>query len=180
MFIYYCSEQARNLHYRGPDLFLVNNANRLPIRPYWCVWMEDGRYPDAIVELLSPDTASADLTTKKSLYESTFRTHEYFCYDPAKRQLLGWNRRHGVYEPLMANGAGRIWSYEFDLWLGPWEGSVNGYSDCWLRFFHKDGSMVLTESEFNCQQVAIECQRAKTAEAEIEQMKALLPQQVQL
>src|SRR4051812_22189150 len=46
MFIYYCVNQARKRFYRGPDFFYVNGASRLPLRRYWCVWEEGGRYPD--------------------------------------------------------------------------------------------------------------------------------------
>jgi Uma2 family endonuclease len=191
MFIYYSENQARNHDYRGPDVFFVKDTQRLPIRPYWCVWMEDGKYPNAIIELMSPSTARIDLTTKKDIYESRFRTPEYFCYDPAKRRLFGWRLDNGKYQLLAANDAGRLWSEQFGLWLGPWEGSVVGYTDWWLRFFDNDGSLVLTETEFTRQQAAIEQQRAEeehqraeagqqraiAAEAEVERLKALLAQQ---
>ena len=78
MFIYYSKKQAetalksygqlpRKGEYRGPDFFYVNGVNRLPNRRYWVVWEEGGRFPDLIVELLSPTTAKEDLTTKKDL-----------------------------------------------------------------------------------------------------------------
>nr|WP_322505530.1 hypothetical protein [Chroococcidiopsis cubana] len=34
-------------------------------RQGWVVWEEDGRYPDVIVELLSPSTAKVDRGVKK-------------------------------------------------------------------------------------------------------------------
>src|SRR5207248_1628430 len=90
MLIYFSEEQARNRDYRGPDFFFVDGVPRLPMRRYWAVWQEGGRYPDVIIELLSPTTATEDRTTKKALYERTFRTQEYFCYDPQTEQLEGW------------------------------------------------------------------------------------------
>src|SRR5438132_12388437 len=78
MFVYYSEEQARNRDYRGPDFFFVDGVDGLKQREWWAVWQEDGRYPDLIVELLSSTTAHLDRTTKKSLYERTFRTFEYF------------------------------------------------------------------------------------------------------
>ena len=50
MFIYFSEEQARNREYRGPDFFYVDGASRLPLRPYWAVWQEGGRYPDVITQ----------------------------------------------------------------------------------------------------------------------------------
>src|SRR5947209_5684265 len=87
MFLYFSEEQARNRDYRGPDFFFVDGINRFPSRPYWAVWQEGGRYPNVIIEFLSPTTAEEDRTTKKRLYERTFRTPEYFCYDPDTQRL---------------------------------------------------------------------------------------------
>jgi Uma2 family endonuclease len=90
LFIYFSEEQARTRKYRGTDFFYVEGVNRLPKRRYWAVWQEGGRYPDVIIELVSPTTAQEDRTTKKDLYERTFRTHEYYCYDPDAQTLEGW------------------------------------------------------------------------------------------
>ena len=53
--------------------------------------MKEGRYPDVIFEFLSPSTRRIDQTTKKTLYEQTFRTREYYWYDPFDpREFQGW------------------------------------------------------------------------------------------
>jgi Uma2 family endonuclease len=67
MFLYYSEEQARNRDYRGPDFFYVDGANRLTMRRYWAVWQEGGRYPDLIIELLSPTTAAEDRGPKRTV-----------------------------------------------------------------------------------------------------------------
>src|SRR5437868_1068353 len=65
MFLYYSEEQARNRDYRGPDFFYVDGVDGRRLRRWWAVWEEDGRYPDVIMELLSPTTAVLDRTVKK-------------------------------------------------------------------------------------------------------------------
>src|SRR5438876_5058676 len=90
MFVYYSMQQVRNRDYKGPDFFVVKNVDGVKDRPCWIVWEENSRFPDVIVELLSPTTADADLGAKKHLYERTFKTPEYYCYDPDSRRLLGW------------------------------------------------------------------------------------------
>ena len=65
MFIYYSLAQARNRDYRGPDFFVARGVDGSFSREAWVVWEEGGKYPDVIVELLSPSTAREDLTTKK-------------------------------------------------------------------------------------------------------------------
>ena len=72
-------------------------------RKAWVAWEEGGRYPNVIVELLSPSTAQEDKTVKKQLYEQTFRTPEYVCYDPDSQELIGWGMNAGRYVPLEPN-----------------------------------------------------------------------------
>jgi Uma2 family endonuclease len=155
MFLYYSEEQARSRDYRGPDFFFVDGVNRLPMRPYWAVWQEGGRYPDLIIELLSPTTAKEDRTTKKTLYERTFKTHEYICYDPSSQLLEGWRlgaRRR--YKPMKPDARGWMWIEELELWLGPWEGVYRGYQMTWLRFYDRDGRLVPTGEEAAATEVA--------------------------
>src|SRR5262249_35747277 len=89
MFLYYSAEQARQVlaeeaeptrprrAFRGPDLFIVLHVDGGYRRQKWVVWDEEGRYPDVICEFLSPSPRQSDQTTKKTLYEQTFRTREY-------------------------------------------------------------------------------------------------------
>ncbi len=163
-FVYYSEEQARNRDYRGPDFFFVNGVNRLPMRRYWAVWLEGGRYPDLIIELLSPTTAVEDRTTKKTLYERTFKTHEYFCYDPDAQLLEGWRLGgRGRYRSIKRDARGWMWVEEVELWLGPWQGTYRGYKDVWLRFYDKEGRMIPTPAE-----------TAEAAEAEVARLQARL------
>ena len=93
MFVYFSTEQARAVTaeikdpalpkktFRGPDLFIVRNVDGSYRRQKWVVWDEDGHYPDVIFEFLSPSTRQRDLGEKKTLYEQTFHTREYFCYE---------------------------------------------------------------------------------------------------
>jgi Uma2 family endonuclease len=168
MFIYYSEEQARTRRYRGPDFFYVDGVDFNPDRPYWCVWREEGRYPDVIVELLSPSTAVEDRTTKKALYERTFHTHEYVCYDPSTGALEGWRlgaRRR--YRAIKPDKRGWLWLEGLQLWLGPWRGRYLDRDAVWLRFYDTEGRLVPTRAE-------AEAQRADAAEAELARLKARL------
>jgi Uma2 family endonuclease len=147
MFIYYCEEQARTRRYRGPDFFFVDGVNREPRRRYWVVWKEGGRYPDVIIELLSPRTAKRDRTTKKDLYEKVFRTCEYFCYDPSTQRLEGWRLGDGAYSDLIPNEKGHLYSKRLGVWLGTWVGKYLGSQEAWLRFFDADGRLLSTRAE---------------------------------
>jgi len=88
LFIYYSVDQAMNRDFRGPDFFVTLNVDGSKERKYWAIGDEQGRYPDVIVELMSPTTRRVNLITKKKLYAETFHTREYFVYyqDLAKNE----------------------------------------------------------------------------------------------
>ena len=115
MFVYYSYEQARDVasgrpYFRGPDVFYAGGVERRRERKAWVAWEEDGRLPDVIVELLSPSTAKIDRTVKKDLYARTFRTPEYFLYEPSSMKLEGFRLAGDIYRPLTPNAQGRLWS----------------------------------------------------------------------
>jgi Uma2 family endonuclease len=172
MFIYYTLAQARNPKYRGPDFYVVLNVDGSYAREAWFVWEEGGRYPDVIVELLSPSTATEDLTTKKDLYERTFRTPEYYCYDPNRRELCGWRLVKARYKAIRANERGWLWSERLRLWLGLWEGRHQGEENVWLRFYTAEGELIPTfegRAEQERQRAEQERQRAEQERQRAEQ-----------
>jgi Uma2 family endonuclease len=181
MFVYFSEQQVRNRDYRGPDFFFVKNVSSTPTRRFWAAWKEGGRYPDAIIELLSPSTANEDRTVKKKLYERVLHIRDYFCYDPDTRTLEGWRLDADGYEPLALDPAGRLWCKELGLWLGLWEGMYQGHHNTWLRFFTPEGKLVLVfaetaqqRAEAEKQQAEVERQRAEAEkqQAEVERQRA--------
>ncbi len=177
MFIYYSFEQVRNRDYRGPDFFVVKGVDGERDRGAWIVWEKRGRYPNVIVELSSPTTREVDLGAKKELYEQTFRTPEYFCYDPDRVELLGWRLGDGQYQALEPNEQGRLWSKELELWLGTWEGEYLRTTATWLRFYTAEGELVLTGEEAARAEAEAERRRAEQVEERArrlaEQLRAL-------
>jgi len=171
MFIYYSLRQARNVDFRGPDFFAVVGVERERDRRYWAVWDEDGRYPDVIVELMSPSTAKIDREDKKDLYERTFHTRNYFIYNPYEPDSLqGWRLSNGRYEPITPNERGWLWCDALELWLGLWQGTILREPAPWLRFYTADGELVLLGTE----EAALERQRAEAefTRAEEERQRA--------
>lgn len=166
-FIYYNEKQARNRDYRGPDFFFVWGRPRFPKRPYWAIWEENGKFPNVIIELMSPTTSRIDLGPKKDLYENTFRTEDYFCYDPDVRQLFGWTLTPVGYVELQPNDRGWLWSNELQLWLGAVRCVVSDDDDIYLRFFTPEGKLVGVFED-----VALEAADAARRSAERSQAEA--------
>ena len=136
--IYYSPKQLKSKDFRGPDFFVVLGTER-KTRKSWVVWDEEGKYPNIIVEILSPKTADIDKNFKKQLYQDTFRTHDYFWFDPETLELAGFHLVDGEYEAIAPNESGHLRSQQLDLSLGICGGK--------LRFFTAEGELVPTPEE---------------------------------
>lgn len=178
-FVYYSRNQAMNRDFRGPDFFVALDVDGTRERQGWVTWEEDGRYPDVIVELLSPSTAQVDRTTKKDLYERVFRTADYYVFDPFNPVAFeGWHSTNQRYQALQPNAQGWLWCETLGLWLGTWTGSVQREpptGTCeWLRFYDAQGNLILLPDEQAQQQLEQERSRAEQAEAQLEQVREQL------
>ncbi|MFM7477186.1 MAG: Uma2 family endonuclease [Microcystis aeruginosa] len=141
--IYYNEEQLKKRDFCGPDFFVVLDTEKRP-RKSWVVWGEQGKYPNVIVEILSDSTANIDRTKKKILYQNTFRTPNYFWFDPNTLEWQGFRLIEGQYQAISANEQGYLWSEELGLYLG--------ILDRKLRYFTVDGQLVPTPQEAELQQ----------------------------
>jgi hypothetical protein len=160
--------------FRGPDFFLVDAVDGIKPLRYWVVQREGGRYPDVIVELLSPTTADVDRTTKKEIYEKTFKTAEYFLYDPDTLKLEGWRHDGIKYHAIQPNEKGFLFSEKLNLWLGPWVGAYLDQTDTRLRFYDEHFQLVPLEVELIGQQLVAERRKAdaERRKAKAERRKA--------
>ena len=176
MFIYYNSKQARNRDFRGPDFFVVLNVDGTKDRQGWVVWEEEGRYPNAIIELMSPSTAEIDRGEKKRIYEEIFRTSDYFVFDPFKGEgLQGWHLDLGTgYQELEPNEQGWLWCQSLGLWVGTWEGVIEDKRATWLRFYDSEGNLVLLPEEAERQRADVEQQRAEVERQRAQRLAARL------
>jgi Uma2 family endonuclease len=173
--IYYSPHQRKNENLRGPDFFVVLGTER-KTRKSWVVWEEDGKYPNVIIEILSPSTANSDKVTKKELYQNTFRTPDYFWFDPYTLEFVGFYLTNGQYQPLEPNEKGYLWSEQLGLYLGIHEGL--------LRYFTPEGELIPTPEESAEEETkkAVksdiranqEAQRAAQADARAERLAAKL------
>ncbi|CCI24694.1 Uma2 family endonuclease [Microcystis aeruginosa] len=141
--IYYNEEQLKKRDFCGPDFFVVLDTEKRP-RKSWVVWGEQGKYPNVIVEILSDSTANIDRTKKKILYQNTFRTPNYFGFDPNTLELQGFRLIAGQYQAIAANENGYLWSEQLELYLGIFDRK--------LRYFTADGQLVPTPQEAELEQ----------------------------
>jgi Uma2 family endonuclease len=171
--IYYSPRQLKSEYFRGPDFFVVLGADSKPRRS-WVVWEEGGKYPNVIIELLSDSTAAVDRGLKKQIYQDTFRTPDYFWFDPNTLEFCGFHLLDGHYQPLQTDLQGWLWSEQLQLFLG--------IQDRKLRFFTPDRQLVLVaqeaavgdrqRAEEERQRAQEERQRAQDAEALVARYRA--------
>ncbi|GBE92040.1 Uma2 family endonuclease [Nostoc cycadae] len=159
--IYYSWNKRKDEHFRGPDFFVVLDTERRT-RKSWVVWEEEGKYPNVILEILSESTAKTDKDLKKKLYQNTFRTPDYFWFDPETQEFAGFHLVDGQYQTLEANAQGHLWSQQLGLYLGIYEGL--------LRFFTPVGLLIPTPEEA----AEFECQQKELAQARAEKLAAKL------
>jgi Uma2 family endonuclease len=80
MVVYFSDLQVRNKDFRAPDLTVVTDVEPKE-RQGWIVWLEDGRYPDLVVEHMSPSTRETDLGKKLRIYGHIWKVREYWAFD---------------------------------------------------------------------------------------------------
>ncbi len=97
----------------------------------------------------SDSTAQVDRSEKRELYQTIFRTPEYFYFSPETLEFMGlrlWGER---YEEIEPTEQGWRWSEALGLYLG--------IHNRQLRYFFPDGELVPTPEEAE----KIERQRAE-------------------
>jgi len=166
MCIYFNENQWRNRDFLGPDFFFVSESTLNPPRRYWAIWDEGGKYPDVIIELMSASTEAVDKGSKKETYEKTFRTYEYFVFNPDTNVLEGWRRKTNKYEPITPNDRGWLWSEQLGMWLGVWTGRFQNKHATYVRFYDAEDRLVPSLEEV-----------AQAAQAEVARLKEQLAKQ---
>lgn len=174
--IYYSPNQKKSEYFRGPDFFVVLGTKWDEKRKSWVVWEEEGKYPNVIIEILSHSTAATDRGEKKQIYQDTFRTPDYFWFDPYTLEFQGFTLISGKYQPIEPNEQGWLWSEQLQLYLGIYEDK--------LRYFDIEGELVSSpeeaasqerqQKELALQQQDYERQQKELALQENEQLKAKL------
>jgi Uma2 family endonuclease len=131
--VYYNQQQLKSRDFRGPDIFVVLDAEKKDRRS-WVVWDEGGKYPNVVVELLSSSTAAVDRGAKKQLYQDVWRVPDYFWFHPETLEFAGFHLVDGAYEAISPTDIGHLWSEQLGLYLGIHERQ--------LRWFSAEGQLI--------------------------------------
>jgi len=170
--------------YKRPDWFASVGVSRLyqnkDLRLSYVVWQERVN-PFIVVELLSPGTEKEDLgqrvrdltrpPTKWEVYEKILRIPYYFVFDRYQDLLKIFKLNGGHYQMLDLSEP-RLWLEEVGIGIGLWEGSYQGSTRLWLRWYDSENNWIPTPEET----AAVERERAEAerqrAEAERQRAEA--------
>jgi hypothetical protein len=96
--------------------------------------------------------------------------------------LQGWHCGANLsYEAIASDDRGWLWCESLGLWLGTWKGTILKETATWLRFYSRDGNLILLGDELaeqekqraeqEKQRAKQEKQRAERAESELLQLR---------
>ncbi len=120
--------------------------------------------PVAVVMEFLSETDCGELSVRSTppygklhFYEHVLQVPTYVTYDPYEPSLdvRCWQDGQYVLQPLNENGQG--WIPELELFVGIWPGERLGQTLNWLRWWDREGNLLLWSSE----QAEIERQRAE-------------------
>jgi Uma2 family endonuclease len=83
MLMYY--EEGNRRKHISPDVFVALDVPKKE-RKYYLIW-EEGKAPDAVIEITSKTTKREDQGKKRDLYRDVLRVREYFLFDPTQDYL---------------------------------------------------------------------------------------------
>lgn len=156
-------EEGNKRRHVSPDVFVVFGVPKRE-RLNYLLW-EEGQGPGVVIELTSSSTRREDTRQKFELYRDVLRVPEYFLFDPfgdyLSPRLQGYRLTAGEYRRMRLQD-GRLRSRQLRLWLEP-DGST-------LRLVDPESNARLPTLD----EVEAAADRARTAEAEVERLRAEL------
>lgn len=110
--------------------------------------------PVAVVMEFLSETECGELSVRSTppfgklyFYEQILKVPTYVTYDPYEPSLEVRCLQNGQYQLMQAMENGRYWIPELELFLGIWHGERLGQTINWLRWWDRQGNLLLWSSE---------------------------------
>lgn len=145
----------RKIVVKAPDWLYVPRVNPVApdvIRRSYTPYLE-GDAVAVVMEFLS-DTEGGELSVRSTppygklyFYEHILQVPTYVTYDPFEPilEVRCWEK--GNYVKQQADAHGRFWIPELELFLSIWHGERFSQTINWLRWWDRDGNLLLWSSE---------------------------------
>ena len=158
---------------KAPDWMYVRPVNpsssTQPRRSY--TPNTEGAIPFVVMEFISAtygeeySVESEENIGKWFFYEQVIKVPRYVIFRPTTGRVEVYGLESGRYSRQAPDEQGRYWIPGLDLFLGVWEGTHEGRTGFWLRWWDAQGNILL----FSEERAEEERQRAEQAEALLEQ-----------
>jgi Putative restriction endonuclease len=166
---------------KAPDLVYVRSVQPLPageIRRSYTPHLE-GDLPMLVMEFIS-ETEGSEYSInpyfpygKWYFYECILQVPVYGIFHPKTGELDVYRLTGSKYVQQVPDEHHRYWIEELGLFLGLWRGKKAEMTTCWLRWWDRQGQMLLWGSE-RVEQVETALEQAETA---LEQVETALEQE---
>ncbi len=153
--------ERRNDISQAPDVMVIFGRSKEDRRSY-LQFSEDNIAPQVAFEIRSFSDNQTKMSKKFSFY-NRYGVEEYYLYDPAENELIGWQRIEGVLEVIEP----------IDGWISPRLGVRFELPETGLEIYRPDGEKFLSYSELD-QQRELERRRAEEASQRAERLAAKL------
>jgi hypothetical protein len=138
----------------------------------------EGSVPQIAIEFLAEtygdefSCESVERVGKWFFYEQVIKVPTYVVFQESTARLDVYALRSDSYKWLKADENGRYWIPGLDLFLGMWEGTHEGRTGRWLRWWNAEGELLLWSEE----RLELERQRADREHLRAEKLAEKLRQ----
>lgn len=146
----------------------------------------EGTIPQVVMEFLSAtygeeySVESTENIGKWFFYERVIQVPRYVIFRPNTGRIEVYSLESEHYQPQNPDESGRYFIPGLDLFLGVWEGTHEGRTGYWLRWWDAQGNLLLwseEQTEAERQRAEAESQRAEAESQRAEEAQALLAQE---
>jgi len=130
----------------------VNPKNVSQVRRIYTPHTE-GTIPQIVMEFLSEtygEEYSVEFTSRVGkwfFYEQVIKVPRYVIFRATTAHLEVYALESERYNLQKPDENGRYWIPGLDLFLGMWEGTHEGRTGCWLRWWNPEGELLLWSEE---------------------------------
>jgi Uma2 family endonuclease len=164
---------------KAPDwLYIPSVLEILPDRKSYTPNLE-GDVPAVVMEFLS-DIDGAEYSYRRTyppgklfFYEQILRIPNYVIFAPDGGLVEFYQLENGRYELKQPDENGRNWVASMSLFLGTWQGTKQGRTGYWLRWWDESGNLL----PWGTERVEQERQRAEQERQQKERLIAYLQSQ---
>ncbi|AKG22666.1 Uma2 family endonuclease [Calothrix sp. 336/3] len=164
---------------KAPDWVYIPRVNQILAERKSYTPNLEGDIPALAIEFLS-DTDGSEYSVKRTyppgkwfFYEQILQIPIYAIFEPDSGLLEVYYLENGHYQLKLPDENGRHWIDSMGLFIGTWQGTKEGRTGYWLRWWDGDGNLL----PWAVEQIEQERQRAEQERQKNEQLIAFLQAQ---